>query len=68
MNFGNVIVEILRKKFCKRGERHDVSERKKKLNCGNTITVIMREKKFTIVAIQLSKYERNSKKRNLEFQ
>ena len=41
---------------------------KKKKNCGNTIAEIRREKKFTIVAIQLSKYERNSKKRNLEFQ
>ena len=43
-------------------------ERKKKLNCGNTIAKIRRGKKFAIVAIQLPKYERNSKKRNLEFQ
>ena len=29
-------------------------ERKRKLNCGNTIAEIRREKKFAIVAIKLS--------------
>ena len=43
-------------------------ERKKKLNCGNTIVEIRRQKKFAIVTIQLPIYESNSKKRNLEVQ
>ena len=40
---------------------------KEKKNCDNTIAQIRREKKFPILTTELPKYERNSKKKNLEF-
>ena len=38
---------------------------REKMNRGNTIAKIRREKKFVIVAIHLLKYERNSEKLNM---